>query len=182
MLTMFEQQIVKKKFFPGLQDFLTEHSVKAELIKLDVPMKTASSAATELKISEDNIFKSVLLSHKTTKNLRVYALIILRGNDKINIAKVSEILDWNNKKVSFASPKEVLEQTGFIAGGTPPIGHKEKFPVILDKNLLKYEVGYGGGGSPELLLKISPTDIVQVTNAIVSPIGTMNEPENRLTF
>jgi prolyl-tRNA editing enzyme YbaK/EbsC (Cys-tRNA(Pro) deacylase) len=75
------------------------------------------------------------------------------------------------KNLRFAKPEVVLRVTGYPAGGTPPLGHKENLQVFVDQGLLAYDIGYGGGGSPELLLEIAPNELIRATGATVSDIS-----------
>lgn len=159
-----------RKFYPDLKDFVKENKVNAEVIDMGVPMTTALAAAEKLKTHVANIFKSVFLSFSKTKSAREYALVVLPGDARIDFKKVSQLLGWNPQKVKHADKEIVLKLTGFPAGGTPPIGHKESFPVIVDKALLDFKEGYGGGGQHELLLKITPQEIIRVTNAQVAEV------------
>jgi len=69
-----------------------------------------------------------------------------------------------------AKPDVVFEKTGYAAGGMPPVGHREKFPVIVDTRAAAQEWGYAGGGRPELLVKIKSADIVRLTDAMVDDV------------
>jgi Cys-tRNA(Pro)/Cys-tRNA(Cys) deacylase len=70
-----------------------------------------------------------------------------------------------------AKPDVVLAKTGYPAGGTPPVGHRERFPVIVDARVAAQAWGYAGGGRPELLVKIQSGDIIRLTNAAVADVA-----------
>ncbi|HWU41692.1 MAG TPA: YbaK/EbsC family protein, partial [Candidatus Acidoferrum sp.] len=57
----------------------------------------------------------------------------------------------------------------------PPVGHREKFPIIVDTRVASQEWGYAGGGRPELLVRIKSTDIIRLTGAdvhdVISNVG-----------
>ncbi|TMQ67427.1 MAG: hypothetical protein E6K78_04820 [Candidatus Eisenbacteria bacterium] len=60
--------------------------------------------------------------------------------------------------------------TGYPAGGTPPVGHREPIPVIVDVHVAAQEWGWAGGGRLERLLKIAPADIVRIGGARVAEV------------
>ena len=93
---------------------------------------------------------------------------VLPGDARIDQKELAKIVGC--KRLKFASADVVLFETGYPAGGTPPIGHRKQLPVYLDETTFNYEFGYGGGGRHELLLKIHPQEIVRVTNATVCAI------------
>ena len=69
-----------------------------------------------------------------------------------------------------ARPKEVKEITGYEVGGLPPVGH-EGLTVIVDLEVAKKNKVYGGGGERNVLLEISPVDIIRLTGAKVEDIS-----------
>ncbi len=147
-----------------LRNFLRENKVDAEIIDLGIPMTTAEAAAEQLKIAVGGIFKSVVLTDPENNSY----VVVVPGDRRINTNLVAKLV--GAKKVKFASAEKVLEDTGYPAGGTPPIGHRKKIQVIIDEGLFAYEFGYGGGGRHELLLKISPNEIVNVTQGTVANV------------
>ncbi|MBU1558957.1 MAG: hypothetical protein KJ588_04045, partial [Gammaproteobacteria bacterium] len=108
---------------------------------------------------------SILLIYKKTKEQKEYVLVVLPGDASVDLQKLADLKGWNKNKISFANSDAVLQHTGFPAGGTPPIGHKEPLAVVMNKRLLDLDVGYAGGGKPEWLLKISPKEIQRLTCA-----------------
>ncbi|HSB78344.1 MAG TPA: YbaK/EbsC family protein, partial [Candidatus Methylomirabilis sp.] len=86
----------------------------------------------------------------------------------INLQRVQDVTGIFGLKL--AKPDVVLAKTGYPAGGTPPVGHREKFPVIVDAAVAAQEWGYAGGGQPELLIKIKSSDIIRLTGAAVEHV------------
>jgi len=64
----------------------------------------------------------------------------------------------------------VFAKTGYPAGGTPPVGHREKFGVIVDTRVAAQEWGYAGGGRPEVLVRIKSADIIRLNDATVHDV------------
>jgi Cys-tRNA(Pro)/Cys-tRNA(Cys) deacylase len=73
--------------------------------------------------------------------------------------------------LDLAPSEVVLEKTGYPAGGTPPVGHVTTLDVILDSGVNDLPVVYGGGGRIDSLLRITPVEIIRVTNATVAAIA-----------
>ena len=141
-----------------LQEYIERNQINAELVDLGVPMTTAEKAAVQLGTEVRNIFKSIVVTD-TKEN---YAILVLPGDGKIHFRSAAKVLGW--KRVVMANSEQALRETGFAAGGTPPIGHTTAHPVIVDESLRDYEFGYAGGGETELLLRISPSEIIRTTN------------------
>jgi Cys-tRNA(Pro)/Cys-tRNA(Cys) deacylase len=148
-----------------VEEFVSKQGIDAEIIDLGTPMKTAASAAEVLRAPLGSIFKSIVLVDG--KGRAVVA--VLPGDRRVKLKRLAELA--GTKGLSFAKPDLVLRVTGYPAGGTPPLGYKEDLAVFVDQGLLEYEVGYGGGGRPELLLKITPSELIRATGAVVGDIG-----------
>ena len=69
------------------------------------------------------------------------------------------------------SPREVEAATGYGVGALPPVGHKRALRVVIDRAVMEKEFVYGGGGSVNALLEISPRDIEALTRAKIADIS-----------
>jgi len=154
-----------------LKEYLEKNSITAKIIDLGVAMPTALAAAEKLNVSVGSIFKSLVLTSSTNESI----VVVLPGDKKINIKAVEKLLSLT--KLKFSSSDVVLEETGFPAGGTPPIGHKNNLKVVIDTEIMIYEMGYGGGGRHELLLEISPDELVRASGGIVASVAKRTEED-----
>ena len=57
--------------------------------------------------------------------------------------------------------------SGFEVGAMPPFAHRGRIPTLLDQRVLEQPVVYAGGGAEDVLLRLSPEDILRVTEAQV---------------
>ena len=73
-------------------------------------------------------------------------------------------------RLRLASPEVALRVTGYPAGGTPPVGHRERFPIVVDTRVAAQEWGWAGGGRKELMVRIRSADIVRLTDARVGDV------------
>jgi prolyl-tRNA editing enzyme YbaK/EbsC (Cys-tRNA(Pro) deacylase) len=144
-----------------LADFILEHDLQAEIVSPGVHMPTVDAAAAGVRVVPEQIFKSILFQAKDGRCVMVVAC----GNGRVDLGRVKAITGLDGLKL--AKPDVVFAKTGFPAGGTPPVGHREKFPVVVDTRVAAQEWGYAGGGRPEVLVKIRSTDIIRLTGAEV---------------
>ena len=147
-----------------LADFILEHDLQAEIVAPGAHMPTVDAAAAAMKVAPDQIFKSILFQAEDGRCVMVVAC----GNGRVDLGRVKAITGWDGLKL--AKPDIVFAKTGYPAGGTPPVGHKEKFPVIVDTRVAVQEWGYAGGGRPEFLVKIQSRDIIRLTGAAVHDV------------
>ncbi len=147
-----------------LVDFILEHDLQAEIVAPGVHTPTVDTAAAAMKVAPEQIFKSILFQAKDGRCVMVIAC----GNGRVDLERVMAITGFQGLRL--AKPDVVFAKTGYPAGGTPPMGHREKFPVIVDTRVAAQEWGYAGGGLPELLMKIKSADIIRLNSAQVHDV------------
>jgi Cys-tRNA(Pro) deacylase len=147
-----------------LRSYLREQRIDAEIIFPGADTPTVPAAAEALGVRPDQIVKSLLFSSRNGQT----ALAIVRGTAKVDRRKLSKLTGMRKPKL--ATPETVLEKTGYAAGGTPPIGHREQIDVYLDDAVFEEPVVFGGGGEIDAMLRITPAKIQQLTSATVASI------------
>lgn len=147
-----------------LADYILEHDLQAEIVSPGAHMPTVDAAAAAMKVPPEQIFKSILFQAKDSRCVMVVAC----GNGRVDLKRVQTITGLLGLRL--AKPDVVFARTGYPAGGTPPVGHREKFPVIVDTRVAAQEWGYAGGGQPEFLVKIKSADIIRLAGATVHDV------------
>jgi Cys-tRNA(Pro)/Cys-tRNA(Cys) deacylase len=141
-----------------LEVYLTEHQIDGELIYLDVPTPTVETAAEAVRVSPDQIVKSLLFMIGDRP-----VLVITSGLGRIDRRLLGRHFGVSRKKTSFADPDTVLSLTGYPVGAVPPLGHRQKLQVLVDPSVLAYETVYGGGGSETVLMRL-PSQVIRDHN------------------
>ncbi len=157
----------------GPQDVLTfvrDRGADAELIAPGVPMPTVPLAAAAIGVTEDEIIKSLLFRDAHGE----LVLAIASGTARIDRGLLASATGLDRPRLADAAT--VLAATGFPAGGVAPVGHATPLRVVIDRRAAVLDVVYGGGGTEDVLLRISPRDIIRLTNARVVDI-TSPAPE-----
>ena len=94
----------------------------------------------------------------------VIALCLVAGDKRCSLNKVKKIL--NMKDVSMADADQVKSQTGFSIGGVSPIAHLNKYKILIDTSLSRYEHVYAAAGHPNTIFKISYKQLIKLTEGI----------------
>lgn len=147
-----------------LAAFLVRHGLQPELVAPGNRMPTVDAAAAAMGVAPEQIFKSILFQSPAGRCV----LVVASGNARVDVERVEELTGIPGLKL--AKPRVVFEKTGYPAGGTPPVGHRERFPVVVDTLVAAQTWGYAGGGRPELLVKIRAADIVRLTAATIAHV------------
>ena len=146
--------------------FARERGVEAELVAPGVPMPTVPLAAAAVGVRDEQILKSLVFSDRTG----ALVLVIACGTAKVDRARLADAAGLDRPRLADAAT--VLAATGYPAGGVPPVGHRTRLPVVMDRRAAALAVAYGGGGTEETLLRIRPADILRLSGGTVAEIVT----------
>lgn len=116
---------------------------------------TVEAASRELDVPESAIGKSMVLMVADEAPV----VVVLRGNDQVDMSKVADHVDADPDDMRMADPDEIEEHTGFPVGGVPPLGHKRPLRTLLDEKLLAEETVYVGGGDEDVILEVQAQDL-----------------------
>jgi Cys-tRNA(Pro)/Cys-tRNA(Cys) deacylase len=147
-----------------LADFIRAQGIEAEIVAPGVEMPTVEAAAAVLGVQPERIFKSILFQASDG----ACAMAIACGKARVDARKLAVLTGLT--RLRLASPEVALAVTGYPAGGTPPIGHRARFPVVVDTRVAAQPWGWAGGGRKELMVRIASADIVRLNGAQVAEV------------
>jgi prolyl-tRNA editing enzyme YbaK/EbsC (Cys-tRNA(Pro) deacylase) len=147
-----------------LADFISDEALEAQIVAPGAHMPTVDAAAAAMGVPPEQIFKSILFHSSAGRCV----LVVACGTARVDIQRVQGLTGIFGLKL--AKPDVVFARTGYPAGGTPPVGHRERIPVIVDTRVAAQEWGYAGGGRPEFLVKIRSADIIRLTGATIADV------------
>jgi len=119
---------------------------------------TAQAAADAIGVEVGQIVKSLIFLAGDG-----YLLVLVSGKNRVDVDKLARIV---GQEVKRADAKTVTELTGYTIGGVPPVGHTQKpLAVLMDRDLLDYEVVYAAAGTDRVNFAIATTDLLRITGA-----------------
>ena len=147
-----------------LEEYLAKEGIDAELISLGTETTTAAMAAEALGVPIDVVIKTILFQAKN----RALILVVAQGTGRVDTKKLAQVTGIDGWRL--AKPDVVLDATGYPAGGTPPVGLKQKIRMIVDARAAALAEAYAGGGSHNVMLRIEPSDIIRINDAEIHDI------------
>lgn len=148
-----------------MQEFLDSNRIDAEIIVPGADTPTVPAAADALGVRPEQIVKSLVFSDRNDETI----IAVVRGTARVDRRKLSKATGLRKPKL--APPELVHEVTGYRAGGTPPVGHREQLTVYIDDAVFNEPVVYAGGGDIDSMLRITPATIQTLTDAVVVDIS-----------
>ena len=107
---------------------------------------------------------------------RVFKTLIVAVDGDLHVAcvPVSAQLDLKalGKRATLADKDRAGRSTGYVAGGTSPLGQRKQLPTHIDSSALEFETILVNGGRRGLQLELAPDDRVRLTDARVHAIAS----------
>lgn len=150
-----------------LQAFLLANEIRADILRLPVPTPTVESAAQAVGAETRQIVKSILFLVQDQS-----ILAITSGTAYVDRRVIADLFGVGKKRVKLASADEVVELSGYEVGAMPPFGHRQPIRSLLDKRVLELTEVFAGGGSENVLMRISPQEIQRASKAQVMDLVT----------
>jgi Cys-tRNA(Pro)/Cys-tRNA(Cys) deacylase len=136
--------------------------IKFSLHEYEHDPKAASygdEAAEKLDVDPVRLFKTLVVS--------------VDGELAVACVPVSAQLDLKalGKRTQLADRGQAQKATGYVSGGTSPLGQRKRLPTHIDSSALEHETILVNGGRRGLQLELDPRDLVRLTDARVHPIA-----------
>ncbi|MDQ7844649.1 MAG: YbaK/EbsC family protein [Armatimonadota bacterium] len=142
---------------------LQARGLAAEITEFPQSTRTAAEAAAAVGTSVAQIVKSLVFLADGRP-----VLVLASGANRVDPVKLAAACGAHSARR--ADAETVRAVTGFAIGGVPPVGHATPLPVILDRDLLRYEVVYAAAGTPHAVFPIAPDRLREITGAAVADI------------
>jgi Cys-tRNA(Pro)/Cys-tRNA(Cys) deacylase len=139
-----------------LDSWLVANEVAAEQLFFKKSCHSVAAAAEAANADPDHFIKSICLKLDTGTLI----VAIVKGEDRVSTKRVAKVM--GSSEARLATPNEILEETGFPVGGTPPFGFKATF--LIDPRVMEKDVVFAGGGSTKSLLHLKTKALQQANN------------------
>ena len=134
-----------------------------EVRELEADTSTAVSAAEALGTTVPAIVKSLLFFVGQEP-----VLVLAPGDRKVDRAALARILGADRARL--AKPEEALRVTGYAVGGVPPLGHRSRLRVVMDRGIFENPVVYAAAGAGNALFAVEPSRLQALTDGQVEDV------------
>jgi prolyl-tRNA editing enzyme YbaK/EbsC (Cys-tRNA(Pro) deacylase) len=142
-----------------VHDALLALGIEPPIREYSESARTAEDAALAIGTGVERIVKSLVFVAGETS-----ILALVSGTNRVSLDRLAELL---HAPVRRADAAHVRASTGFAIGGVPPVGHATELTVLLDEDLLQYDLVWAAAGTPHAVFPITPQDLVRITGAQV---------------
>ena len=146
---------------------LDRNGISYRLLRHSKPVFTVEAAAEERGVATEEMVKSILLRDRDGR----YVMACVTGNARLDPKAVRAQLPPEWKRLSFATPEEIVEVTGYVQGAVAPVGLPDEIVVIFDEAIAECEKVNISSGDPLAGLELNPSDLIKITSARIARIA-----------
>jgi Cys-tRNA(Pro)/Cys-tRNA(Cys) deacylase len=119
-----------------------------------------AEAAAKLDVDPARLFKTLVVS--------------VDGALAVAMVPVGAQLDLKalGTRARLADKEQAQAATGYVSGGTSPLGQRKRLPAHLDASALEHETILVNAGRRGLQMELDPHDLVRLTGARVHEIAS----------
>jgi prolyl-tRNA editing enzyme YbaK/EbsC (Cys-tRNA(Pro) deacylase) len=147
-----------------VQQALEKAGFSLQVIELPGSTRTALEAAQAVGCEVGQIVKSLVFKGKRSNKP---ILVVASGSNRVNENRIEALI---GEPLGKADADFVRQQTGFVIGGVPPLGHIQPLETYIDEDLLQYERVWAAAGTPHAIFELNPADLPALTGGTVTNI------------
>lgn len=117
-------------------------------------------SARELEVDEHAVVKTLVMEDDTGAPL----IVLMHGDLEVSTRALARQL--GRRSVRICAPEVATRHSGYLVGGTSPLGTRRAMPVCMERTILDLPRVYVNGGSRGFLVGLDPRDLA----ALLAPI------------
>ncbi len=141
-----------------VQEALAALGLELQVIELPGSTRTALEAAQAVGCQVGQIVKSLIFKAKHSGRA---ILIVASGSNRVDEKRIEALI---GEPLGKADADFVRQQTGFVIGGVPPVGHSQPLTTFIDEDLLQYAEIWAAAGTPHAVFRLTPNDLTHMTD------------------
>ncbi len=128
---------------------------------------TATSASA-LGVDEHCVIKTLVMEDENKKPL----IILMHGDCEVSVRNLARQI--GAKHIEPCQPNVAQKHTGYLVGGTSPLGTRHPMPVYIEESILSLPRIYLNGGKRGYLVSLKPQDLLPVLQPTMVNAATAN--------
>lgn len=146
---------------------LDAHQIPYRVLAHSEALFTVAEVAAQRGVRIDEIVKSILLRDKKGK----FVMACVTGECRVDPKAVRACMPAEWKRLSFASPEQVLAITGYVKGAVTPLGLPEELPVIFDRAIASRQMVNLSSGNLHAGVELEPGALIRLAGARLADIA-----------
>jgi Cys-tRNA(Pro)/Cys-tRNA(Cys) deacylase len=154
---------------------LDSRKIVYQVFELPVEKLGAQEAAQFMGVPAEQVYKTIVVVREG-KGKPILALV--PGSKEVDLKALAKAV--GEKKVHLPTEQEAERLTGLQAGGISPLALIQRgFQILVDSSARGFEQIFVSGGQRGLDIRLSPEDLVKLTQASYAVITTPGDEQTR---
>src|SRR5437763_5596540 len=150
---------------------LREHKVEFAPHLYDYEERGGTRHSAEaLQVDEHAVVKTLVMETEAHKPL----IILMHGDREVSTKQLARTIGV--KSVQPCDPQTAQKHTGYLVGGTSPLGTRTKIPVYVERTIFDLPKIYINGGKRGFLVEIKP-QVLKELLVVQEVVVAMNQHE-----
>ena len=111
-------------------------------------------SSRELGVDEHAVVKTLVMEDEEGAPL----VVLMHGDREVSTKALARQL--GKREIRICRPEVANRHSGYLVGGTSPLGTRKAMPVCMERTILELPRIYVNGGSRGFLVGIAPADLV----------------------
>lgn len=116
-------------------------------------------SARELGVEEHAVVKTLVMEDDTGAPL----IVLQHGDREVSVKALARQLGM--KSIAPCKPEVAQRHSGYMVGGTSPLGTRKALPIYVERTVLDLPIVYVNGGSRGFLVGVEPKALAALLSA-----------------
>lgn len=117
-------------------------------------------SARELGVDEHAVVKTLVMEDEAGAPL----VVLMHGDREVSVKALARQL--GRKSIAPCRPEVAQRHSGYLVGGTSPMGTRKAMPVFVERTILELPRIYVNGGSRGFLVGLDPKALAALVGAV----------------
>jgi Cys-tRNA(Pro) deacylase len=118
-----------------------------------------AASARELGVDEHAVVKTLVMEDETGAPL----VVLQHGDREVSVKALARQL--GRKTIAPCRPEVAQRHSGYLVGGTSPLGTRKAMPIVVERSVLDLPIIYVNGGSRGFLVGVEPKALAALLSA-----------------
>ena len=122
-------------------------------------------SARELGVEEHAVIKTLVMEDERKQPM----VVLMHGDCEVSTKSLARLLEVIT--IAPCAPEVANKHSGYLVGGTSPLGTKKTMPVYMERSILALDKIYLNGGKRGFLVGMNPADVERILQPMLVDVA-----------